>query len=371
MISDYNLHSKSGISMRMYEAPKEGDLEEIKIELTKDCPLACIHCSSKAYLGNSIQLSRDLVLSLIDQAVKLGVKSIVFSGGEPLMWPWLGDAITTCAENNLSSSIYSTGINPRGNGTQQIIDLAKRGLSRVIFSIHSPFKEHHEEITRSGGSFDKTVATIQAVSGKVASEIHFVPLKRNFGHLVKLIEFAEYAGVDKISILRFVPQGRGMILKRSREMLTLHEIMDLRTLILKCRQQSGLSLRLGSPYNIMMLENNVDCIAARQTLCIGPNGNVYPCDAFKNIEPEDIGLNDPCNNVATHSLRECWEKSKYLNAIRHYLTTPFGEPCAHCHHLQQCKSGCLAQKVLEQESIENGNITKRPDPLCLVSMMGG
>jgi radical SAM protein with 4Fe4S-binding SPASM domain len=185
------------------------------------------------------------------------------------------------------------------------------------------------------------------------------------------MEFANDAGVDRVSILRFVPQGRGLILKRSREMLTQNETMELRDLIVNCKQQSKPSLRLGSPYNIMILENEVDCIAARQTLCIGPNGNVYPCDAFKNIEPEDIGLRDPYNNIAAHSLKECWEKSKYLNAVRRYLTTPFGEPCAHCQYLEKCKSGCLAQKVLEQESIENGDIAKRPDPLCLRRMIGG
>ena len=357
--------------MKMYEYPKDSDLEEIKIELTKNCPLACIHCSSKAYPGNPLQLPRDLVLSLIDQAAKLSVKSIVFSGGEPLLWPWLEDAVSACAEHSLRCSIYTTGINSNDTGDQQILALAMHGLNRVIISIHSPLKKHHEEITRSVGSFDKTVAVLHSIKGKVESEIHFVPLKRNFNHLAKLMEFANDAGVDRISILRFVPHGRGLILKRSREMLTQNETMELRDLIVNCKQQSKPSLRLGSPYNVMILENEVDCIAARRTLCIGPNGNVYPCDAFKNIEPEDIGLRDPYNNIALHSLIECWEKSKYLNAIRRYLSTPFGEPCACCQHLEKCKSGCLAQKVLEQESIENGDIAKRPDPLCLGRMIGG
>jgi len=52
----------------MYEHPREDDLEEIKIELTKNCPLSCIHCSSNASSGNPIQLTREVVLSLVNQA---------------------------------------------------------------------------------------------------------------------------------------------------------------------------------------------------------------------------------------------------------------------------------------------------------------
>lgn len=358
--------------MRMYEHPKEGDLEELKIELTKNCPLACVHCSSNAHSDNKIQLSRKAVISLAGQAAKLKVRSIIFSGGEPLLWPWLDDAVSACAFHGLHCSLYSTGINISGDGAQKILNLKERGLKRVIFSLHSPLKKHHEEITRQIGSFDRTVTAIRTIgNSNIEREIHFVPLTRNYKHLLKLVELAKDLGIRRISILRFVPQGRGEALKNSHEMLMQEETVDFRTLILHCRKNYDVEIRLGSPYNIMMLNTDVDCIAAWRTLSISPNGNVYPCDAFKNIEPCDIGLEDPYNNILSHSLRECWERSTYLGAIRRYLTTRFGEPCSNCKELEKCKSGCLAQKVLNQESIENGNIAKRPDPLCLKGLIGG
>lgn len=358
--------------MRMYEYPREGDLEEIKIELTKDCLLACVHCSSNAHSGNKIQLSREAVISVVGQAAKLKVQSIIFSGGEPLLWPWLDDAVSACAFHGLHCSLYSTGINVNGDGAQKILNLKERGLKKVIFSLHSPLKKHHEEITRQIGSFDKTVTTMRTIgNSNIEREMHFVPLTRNYKHLLKLVELAKDLGIRKVSILRFVPQGRGEALKNSHEMLMQKETVELRTLILRCRENYDVEIRLGSPYNIMMLNTDIDCIAAWRTLCIGPNGNVYPCDAFKNIEPCDIGLEDPYNNILSHSLRECWEHSTYLGAIRHYLTTRFGKPCSNCKELERCKSGCLAQKVLDQESIENGTIAKRPDPLCLKGLIGG
>jgi len=358
--------------MRMYERPREGDLEEVKIELTKNCPLSCVHCSSNASSGNVAQLTREAVLSLVDQAAGLHVKSIVFSGGEPLLWPWIADAVKACYAHSLRSSIYSTGINLTGDGAKKIIALTEHGLSKAIFSLHSPFKEQHEAITRRSRSFDKTVAVVQELGKyQIEREIHFVPLRLNYKHLGKLIELAADLRIPKVGILRFVPQGRGVILRKSHAMLMQKETMELRGLILDCKELSDVSLRLGSPYNILILNEQGDCIAARKTLSIGPNGNVYPCDAFKNIEPSEIGLNDRYHNILKHSLNDCWRKSEYLNAIRRYLTTPFGEPCCHCLYLEQCKSGCLAQKVIEQESIEDGNIAKRADPICLRNLVGG
>ena len=355
----------------MYEYPKAGDLEEIKIELTKDCPLSCIHCSSNASSGNQLQLTREVVLSLLNQASELEVKSIVLSGGEPLLWPWITDAVKACSTLGLRSSIYSTGINLTDDGAKEIVALTNHGLSRVIFSLYSPFKPQHEGITRKSGSFDKTLTVMQELGKtRIEREIHFVPLKVNYKHLAQLIELAKDSGISKVSILRFVPQGRGVVLKKSREMLTHKETVELRKLILNCREHYDIEIRLGSPYNILLLNDEIDCIAARKTLCIGPNGNIYPCDAFKNIEPSEIGLDDTYHNILEHSLGECWTQSKYLNTIRRYLSTPFGQPCAHCLYLKHCKSGCLAQKVIEQESIEDGNIIKRPDPLCLRNLIG-
>lgn len=358
--------------MRIYEPPKQGDLKEVKIELTRNCLLSCMHCSSSAFSGNNIQLPREIVLSLVKQSAELGAKSIVFSGGEPLLWPWLADAVNTCSIHGLRCSIYSTGINSTEDGTQEILGLAKHGLNKVVFSLYSPVKEVHEEITRSIDSFNKTVAVIRAIANsQIEKEIHFVPLKRNYMQLGRLVQLAKDAEIRKISVLRFVPQGRGVLLKQSHEMLAHKETMELRALVVDCRKQNGVEIRLGSPYNILMLDKETDCVAAHGTLCIGPSGNIYPCDAFKTIEPREIGVTDAYNNVMLNSLRDCWEKSEYLNAIRRYLTTPFGKPCSQCLNLDLCKSGCLAQKVLEQESIEDGNIAKRPDPLCLRSMIGG
>lgn len=356
--------------MKMYKLPREGDLKEIKIEVTRNCSLNCVHCSSIASPDNPLQLSKETVLSLIEQAAVMGVTQIVLSGGEPLLWPWIEDAVNCCAKEGIECTLYSTGINHNGTGGQKLIALHQRGLNKVVFSLYAPIKDIHEKITRKSGSYEGTISAMKITEdSKLEREIHFVPIKINYKYLYKLIDFAEKHGVMKISILRFVPHGRGAYMEE--EALTHRETMELRDLIISCRKKFRGVIRLGSPYNILMLNEYVDCIAAQKVLIILPNGNIYPCDAFKNIEPDEIDIVDSYNNILHHSLRECWENSKYLNVIRGYLSTPFEEPCVSCIYINRCKSGCLAQKVIDQKSILNGKIIKRPDPLCIRHLLGG
>jgi sulfatase maturation enzyme AslB (radical SAM superfamily) len=46
--------------------------------------------------------------------------------------------------------------------------------------------------------------------------------------------------------------------------------------------------------------------------------------------------------------------------VRTYLTTPFADECGKCSSIEDCTSGCLAQKI-----IYHGKMCKVHDPMCL------
>ena len=103
------------------------------------------------------------------------------------------------------------------------------------------------------------------------------------------------------------------------------------------------------------------CCSGIDRLIIEPDLRIFPCDAFKQIKAEELVGTLELSSLNGNSLSECWEHSPFLEAVREYLTTDFAEPCVSCQSLEQCLSGCLAQKV-----IANGNLKKSPDPLCLM-----
>ena len=53
-------------------------------------------------------------------------------------------------------------------------------------------------------------------------------------------------------------------------------------------RRNGIEIRTGSPYNFLLLNPEPKCTAGIDRLIVGPNLRVYPCDAFKQIEVEEI-----------------------------------------------------------------------------------
>lgn len=183
----------------------------------------------------------------------------------------------------------------------------------------------------------------------------------NYRELPRLIELASEKELSQVSVLRFVPQGRGAI--QPSMALTHHQNLELRQVIGASRAaHKRLKVRAGSPYNFLLVNESPECCAGIDRLTIGPQFHLYPCDAFKLIEAHELVGTDDFSRVDLWSLEDCWYKSPYLRAVRDYLTTPFQPPCDTCELLERCLSGCLAQKV-----IAHGALKKGPDPMCLKS----
>lgn len=331
-------------------------LKEIKIELTYKCPLACIHCSSDATPAKTISISIQKCSQVINDAAQMGVHDIAFSGGEPLLYEELDTCIALSAQRGLRTTIYTSGNVPLFE--QKIRHLKKVGLNRIVFSIFGPNAIQHESITRKKGSFDKTINAISsAIKTKTNVELHFVALARNFKLLPQVIELAKQLGVKTTSVLRFVPQGRGSLLQQ--EVLTKDQYLSLKEIIETLRR-AGNSIRTGSPFNFLLLSDQPACESAITRIIVAPDLRIYPCDAFKQILCEEIAKSTDYSTLDNYSLEECWNLSPYLNKIRNYLTTDFDKPCVICRWLENCLSGCLAQKVLAFDSMD-----KNPDPACI------
>lgn len=143
--------------------------------------------------------------------------------------------------------------------------------------------------------------------------------------------------------------------------LSKKELQKLRQVIIELRDISKTFIRLGSPYNILLLNKDVDCTAAYDKLIIGPNGKVYPCDAFKNID-----VKGNLGSIEKYSLLNVWNNSDYFNTVRKLIAQGLGPECSKCKYCKLCKGGCLAQKVIRQP----GELSK-PDPDCLLQKKEG
>ena len=340
------------------------ELKEFKIEVTHRCNLNCIHCSSDARPSNLLEMQRDDCLRILDEAARMGAQDVAFSGGEPILWPHIYDAADAATKHHLKTTIYTSGIVETFR--QRASRLSGLGVSRFIFSIFGATGESHERITRRSGSFERTKTAVRdALDFGLATEFHFVPISANYQELRDITLLAHQLGVSRVSVLRLVPQGRATLIRN--RVLSRVQNLELRRLILDLRKEYGDDfVRTGSPYNFLMLNDTPACSAAIDRLIIGPDLRIYPCDAFKNISASELEKDEEFSRLAGTSLKACWVKSAYLNAVRTYLTTDFMPPCDSCGLLVGCLSGCLAQKVITHKSID-----KRPDPDCMRNTFRG
>ena len=335
-------------------------LAELKIELTQECPLACLHCSTNSSRKQTNSLPKEVVLRLLREGAGLGVKKVVFTGGEPLVAQSLGAAIGTAADLGIAATLYTSGIvdnvlNPMS--AELAATLVARGIKRFIFSVYSHLAVVHESVTRYGTHKPTLIAITNAVRTGVPVELHFVAMRRNFRDLHGVIELAKSVGVEKVSVLRFVPQGRGRNIS-STDDLTGDELRELAAAIVVLRREyPTVMIRAGSPYNILGI-GHTPCNAAKDVLIINHRGEIFPCDAFKNVRYNDSRF----GNVLGSSLSDIWEHSLFLNQVRNILSNDKGGTCQSCEQARDCQSGCLAQKVIR----EGWESAYDPDPSCLV-----
>jgi radical SAM protein with 4Fe4S-binding SPASM domain len=332
----------------------------VKIEVTQKCPLDCLHCSSEANNSKSRQLDEKLVSDLIRDAKLLNAKEIIFSGGEPLEWEPLCRCLELCKDLGLKTCVYTT-CNSFYQNEKLRKDFIKSGVDNIVVSLFGANQKEHEKVTRIYGSFEKTIQGIKSLSQTgINISVHFVAMKQNWRQLAGVVDLVENLKVKKVSVLRFVPHGRGEIVKDIQN-LNREELKELKREIIRLRENPNVFIRVGSPFNILSLETDVDCEAGICRIIIGSDGIVYPCDAFKNVIPEGKFI-----SVYEGSLKEIWEKSEYLNDIRQKLKQGLCSTCRMCVNHMKCKGGCLAQKIIRF----NGKYDI-PDPDCIIHRQGG
>ena len=111
-------------------------LKEVKIELTNKCSRNCKHCSSNATssIGNLKVLDFNDVSRIIKEAKLMGAETIVFTGGEPLMYDRLPELVELTLKLGLKSIIYTFAYRTGEtlNKYRQLIDL---GLNKIVLLI--------------------------------------------------------------------------------------------------------------------------------------------------------------------------------------------------------------------------------------------
>ena len=131
---------------------KEKYEESLSIEVTNRCNSACSHCFVRAVISECSDLSIDLVREIISEGYHLGYRHLHITGGEPLLWEGLFEALDYAFSSGYKKIFINT------NGTL----LTKGHISRLSdyegFSISVSLEgpESFHDRVRGQGSYRQT-----------------------------------------------------------------------------------------------------------------------------------------------------------------------------------------------------------------------
>jgi radical SAM protein with 4Fe4S-binding SPASM domain len=355
---DFNLSEKL-INMKK----KQFKLKEVCLEITDICPMACLHCSGSCGIRGKYQLTLEQIKKIINDINNLNGKVLEISGGEPLMHPHLIEIINYATKKDLECVLYTSGVimNKDGRRIPMNLEFAKKlrdvGLTKVVFSLHGATQWTHEYISQVSGSFEKIIDSIKIVrSLDFWIGVHFVPMKPNYKEFEEVVRLSYELGVDKVDLLRFVPQGRGAE-NRSILELSKGELKEFMETVIRLQSiyKDFINVGCSIDFRHLLLPSAARdvCGAGIWKCTITPSGNVVPCPAFKQNTKYVAG------NINTRSLANIWHSPLTWQDIRNFDYMQLNEPCKSCIFLHQCRGGCNAQRALHY-----GSVYAAPDPGC-------
>lgn len=293
-------------------------LSEISIEILQRCPNRCIYCSSHSNPQATHIIPFEIIKNVIDDAKSLGCKTVCLSGGEPFLHPQILDIISYIAKQQLICYVYTSGIYMKDEAYSSLpneyIEAIRGMVDKVIFNVEADSSALYDQIMGTDvGGFDMMKKSINdCVSSGLVVETHVVPMQVNFKHLKSIFEMCYQLGVSKVSILRLVLQGRALE-NLSLVKLSGKDNREVTKLIKALNESYKGKVRIGLPYS----DSNcrIYCKAASDKINVRYDGNVYPCEVFKD-DLLNAKLGCEPDNVWKDSFYDLYQNSPYLNVVR-------------------------------------------------------
>ncbi|MCW4009635.1 MAG: radical SAM protein [Candidatus Bathyarchaeota archaeon] len=308
-----------------YTAPLRMDMA-----LTFRCQNNCIHC----YTGGpqeTPELNTQQWKEAIDRLSDVGVFILTFTGGEPTLRNDLPELLLYAENKGMVTGLITNGRNLKNKA--YVDKLEKAGLDFVQVTLESHKPEVHDLMTATSGSWKETVEGIRnAVNSQIYVTTNTTLSKHNAASFLDTIDFIKGLGVDAFGCNSLIYSGKASAVSQEFALT----IQDLELLLPKIRdkaQHLGLKFLWYTPTQYCQFDpvqhglGVKSCTAALINMCVGPNGDVYPCQSYF----ESLG------NILTESWSEIWNHP----TAKKIRSRAYVEPkCKDCPQLQVCGGGC-------------------------------
>jgi radical SAM protein with 4Fe4S-binding SPASM domain len=298
--------------------------------LTFRCQNDCVHC----YAGGpheTPEMSTTQWKQAIDRLSDAGVFILTFTGGEPTLREDLPELLVYAQSKGIVTGLISNG--RRLKDKAYVETLEKAGLDFVQITLESHKPKVHDAMTKADESWKETVMGIKnAVQSQIYVSTNTTLSKHNAEDFLTTVDYIKELGVDAFGCNSLIYSGKAP--QASDEFaLSTNELKALLPQIREKANLLGLKFLWYTPtqyceLNPLQLGLGVkSCTAALINACVGPNGDVYPCQSYF----ESLGniLTDPWPKIWQNPLAEKLRRREYVE-----------EKCKDCTDLSVCGGGC-------------------------------
>lgn len=289
-----------------------------------NCNLRCKHCLLGDRLKSGESIKKEVVIKILEEGIAIGVKDVLFTGGEPLLHKDITEILSTATRFG-----YNTSINTNGTLITETMakTIASIGLSKVQVSVDGPKKIH--EYIRGAGTFDRTLKGIRLLK-EVGIKVYLNTQLTE--QLLEKENFDDYLSLLKSINPEFVQLTITASLGNARKYnITPIDYTKHAEFIKFLAEQLRLHVRERRKEH-----PEVACPAAFYEMAIDANGNSYPCHYFRGINQYSIG------NVYNESLKDIWDRSLKTPLAEFVAGKITNKECKNCSFLKS-SSRCAAK----------------------------
>lgn len=149
------------------------------IQLARQCNQNCVFCSNPP---NGRILTLDQAKAHVDDFIERGYHGIILTGGEPTLFGPITELLRYASENDMPARMITNG--QKTAKTEYLESLVQAGLVHLHLSIHSHRPEIHDYLTRTPGSLDKQIKSLENADRLgITVDINCVINRHNADHL--------------------------------------------------------------------------------------------------------------------------------------------------------------------------------------------
>ncbi|MGD1873316.1 MAG: pyrroloquinoline quinone biosynthesis protein PqqE [Mastigocoleus sp.] len=323
-------------------------------ELTHRCPLRCPYCSNPlnySEINKNQELPTQHWLDAINQAAKLGILQLGFTGGEPLLRKDLEVMVETAASTGMYTSLITAGtiLTP-----QRAAKLKDCGLDHIQISIQDSQAAQSDYIAGVVSFEQKLTAAKLVKKLGFPLTINVVLHRHNLDRIADIIELCKTLQADRVELAN--TQYYGWALKNRTSLLPTPTQLE------RAQQATAIAAQkryfpMGIVYVLPDYYEKYPkpCMGGwgQKTIVISPSGDILPCQVAASISELSF------TNIRDSNLEWTWFDSVAFNRFRG--TDWMEEPCRSCSRKNTDFGGCRCQAFL---LTGKSNAT---DPTCHLS----